>query len=225
MIAAAAELRFDVTIRDHSQAMAPAKTATRITHQTPPSQAAPKARGSRTAAEMKRSRSVWPLAAPSLLASSACGAIPAIASMILADGKFQILPGEVGPETIEEDELGVGALPEQKIADAFFAAGADQKIRVGNALGQQIAGELLLIHRRGIEAPRFGLLGDLARSTGNLRASAVTQSHGQVEAPIGRCALLGLFDEIDDIGAEPAQLPDHANPDPVAIELGDLVHQ
>ncbi len=35
---------------------------------------------------------------------------------------------EVRPQALGEVQFGVGALPEKKIAEAFFPAGADQKV-------------------------------------------------------------------------------------------------
>src|SRR5471032_1790113 len=119
---------------DHSQAMATANTPTSAAHQVPPSHTAPIASGSSTAAETIRVASPCPPDCPPAgLAPSASGAIPAVAAVVLPDRKFQIVPGEVGPEPVEEDQFGIGALPEQKIADPLFAAGADQQIRIGNS--------------------------------------------------------------------------------------------
>ena len=51
----------------------------------------------------------------------------------------QMLLAEIRPQRVDEHQLGVGALPEQEIADALLAAGADQQVRVGHARRQQLA--------------------------------------------------------------------------------------
>src|SRR5258708_1028507 len=38
---------------------------------------------------------------------------------------------EIGPEAVDEMQLRVGAFPEQEVAEALLAAGADQEIDVG----------------------------------------------------------------------------------------------
>ena len=59
---------------------------------------------------------------------------------------------EVGPELVAEDELRVGALPEQVVGDPLLAAGADQQVGVVHLGRVQALAELLLVpalERRG----------------------------------------------------------------------------
>ena len=42
-------------------------------------------------------------------------------------------------KSVDEHQFGIGALPEQEIADALLAAGADQQIGIGHTRRQQIA--------------------------------------------------------------------------------------
>src|SRR4029077_11122019 len=49
---------------------------------------------------------------------------------------------EVGPENFGDEDFGVGNLPEEKIADAHFAAGANEKIGIRKIGGVEMAGEL-----------------------------------------------------------------------------------
>ena len=72
--------------------------------------------------------------------------------MKFLDRLFQIRAIEVRPQPVGEDELGIGALPEQEIAQAKLAAGADQKIGVGNVGGQKLA-----VERGLVEATEFAL--------------------------------------------------------------------
>jgi len=53
--------------------------------------------------------------------------------MELGDSGFQVGGVEVRPHPRGEDQLGVGAFPEQKIAEALLAAGTDQEVDVGSA--------------------------------------------------------------------------------------------
>ena len=53
------------------------------------------------------------------------------APMEVGDGGTQIVGAEVGPQGVDEAELGVGAFPEEKIGQPLFAAGADEEIDLG----------------------------------------------------------------------------------------------
>ncbi len=55
----------------------------------------------------------------------------AFALAIGINGLIQRFAVEIGPQTSGEVELGVGQLPEQEVADALLAAGADEQIRLG----------------------------------------------------------------------------------------------
>ena len=50
-----------------------------------------------------------------------------------------------GPREGGEEELSVGNLPEQKVGDALFAAGAHDEVRVRDAGGGQTVGDGLLV--------------------------------------------------------------------------------
>ena len=56
------------------------------------------------------------------------------ARLELADRLLQHFLVEVRPVGVKEDELRIGELPEQEIRQAHLAAGADQQIRIGNAV-------------------------------------------------------------------------------------------
>src|SRR5262245_39775049 len=65
---------------------------------------------------------------------SGCGsrqtAEAALARVEVGDAGAQMRGAEVRPHRVGENELGVGALPEQKIREPLLAAGADQEIDV-----------------------------------------------------------------------------------------------
>ncbi len=57
--------------------------------------------------------------------------VAAFAVLVLGDDVEQMGLVEVGPEHGGEEEFGVGDLPEQEVADALLAAGADEDVGVG----------------------------------------------------------------------------------------------
>src|ERR687888_1721186 len=58
-----------------------------------------------------------------------------IAALVVGDGAIEVGGPEVRPERGRHPQLGVGDLPQQEVRDAHLAAGPDQQIRVGHALG------------------------------------------------------------------------------------------
>src|SRR5215470_12940787 len=121
--------------RPHSQ---PMKTAARIVSPPssgPPSQAESTPSGTRTTAErMRRPRA-------SRLEATSGSAIAPLAAVKLAERALQIRLGEIRPKRVDEDELGIGGLPEEEIAEPLLAAGADDEIRVGHISRQQVTGK------------------------------------------------------------------------------------
>src|SRR5262245_30298761 len=55
---------------------------------------------------------------------------PPFATVKVGDGSAQVLGAEVGPEYVEEIQLGIGRLPQQEVGQPLFAAGADEEIDV-----------------------------------------------------------------------------------------------
>ena len=62
------------------------------------------------------------------------------------DGVGHALRGEVGPEVVGVVELGVGGLPEHEVADARFAAGANEQVHFGCVGGAQVLGQRFFRH-------------------------------------------------------------------------------
>src|SRR6478672_9285353 len=118
------------------------KAATRSI-QGKPYHTAASSSGPRIAADTTRSSRPRKRAGAAALAADA--AIATIAATELGDGPFEMLLAEVGPQGVDEHQLGIGALPEQEIADALLAAGADQEVGIGHAGGQQLAFEQILV--------------------------------------------------------------------------------
>src|SRR5689334_20484624 len=111
--------------RSHSPTISGATTAaTRSIHGKPIHTAASSS-GPSTAADTTRSSRPRKRAGAALAADAA---IATVAAAELDDRPLQMLLAEVGPQRVDEHQLGVGTLPQQEIADALLAAGADQQV-------------------------------------------------------------------------------------------------
>src|SRR4051812_28987380 len=55
---------------------------------------------------------------------------PALPGAVLLQRGLERLAGEVGPQLVAEDELGVGGLPQQVVGQPLLAAGADHEVGV-----------------------------------------------------------------------------------------------
>jgi hypothetical protein len=71
-------------------------------------------------------------------------AVAAFAFLEIDQGVEQAGTIEIGPESFGDEDFRVGDLPEEEIADAHFAAGADEEIGLGEAVGVEMAGEFVL---------------------------------------------------------------------------------
>src|SRR5687768_359960 len=95
-----------------------------------------------TAAEMIRSVSGF---LDQWVEGSAGAAIAPRPTEIFLNRRIEIVLVEIRPLALEEDELGIGALPEQEVRDALLAAGADQQIGIRHVRGQQETRESLFV--------------------------------------------------------------------------------
>src|SRR5215471_5350202 len=116
--------------RAHSHAIRPPVTAMRMSQKGRPRNAATSGIGARTSADITRCRRAL---------RSVGGTVSTVAAVIFADGIFEIALGKIRPQAIEKNQLGIGQLPEQEIADALFAAGADDEIGIGNPGGEEMS--------------------------------------------------------------------------------------
>src|SRR6185436_8235901 len=110
--------------RNHSPIMIGAQSAATRSIQGKPYQTAANSNGPRITADTTRSSRPRKRAgdAPGALAADA--AIATFAAAEFGNRLLQMLLAEVGPQCVDEHQLGIGALPEQEIADALLAAGA-----------------------------------------------------------------------------------------------------
>src|SRR4029434_4457206 len=56
-----------------------------------------------------------------------------LAALVFEDRRIEIACGKLRPHAWREHELCIGALPEEKIAEPFFAARSNEEIDIGNA--------------------------------------------------------------------------------------------
>jgi hypothetical protein len=95
-----------------------------------------------------------------------------------ASAKFGF--AEVRPEGVGEVELGVGQLPEQEVAQAQLAAGADHQVGIGHVGQVEVARNRRFVDLRGARARRLDLGGDGADGVGDFGAPAVAEGQDQV---------------------------------------------
>ena len=65
----------------------------------------------------------------------------ALAALEADNAVDKVLLGEVGPEMVGYEDFGVGQLPEEEVADAEVATGADEQIGVGDAGSGEVVGD------------------------------------------------------------------------------------
>src|SRR5690606_32418022 len=82
---------------------------------------------------------------------------------------------EIGPQRVGEIQLRIGKLPEQEIADALLAAGADEQIGLRRVVHRQLRRDLLLaeIAAAGVTA------GQPVKRRDDVPAPAIVGGHGQ----------------------------------------------
>src|SRR3954469_11418373 len=136
-----------------------AMTAATRSIQGKPYQTTASSSGPRIAADTTLSSRPRKRAGAAALAADA--AITTFAAAVLGDGPLEMLLAEVRPQGIDEHQLGVGALPQQEIADALLTAGADQKVRIGHAGGQQLALEQVFVDTLRRQLARRHLMGKI----------------------------------------------------------------
>src|SRR5471032_2611106 len=202
-----------------------AATAPSRSIQGKPTHSAAKASGPRMTADTTRSSSPRNRWADTTGTLGADAAIPPLAFAELGDRLFEMLLAEIRPQGVDEHQFGVGALPEQKVADALLATGADEQIRIGDARGQQLTLEACFVDLVGRDLSRRDLAREIARRPQNLVARAVVDADVDVDARVGARARLGVGDVLLDILGQAVAVADHAQLRAVAAELFEFVPQ
>ena len=115
--------------------------------------------------------------------------------------------GEIRPQRVEEQKLRIGRLPEQKIAQPPFAAGADHEIRLRQRAGEQARRKQFGRDRFGIETAFLGSARQFARGGRDLFLTAVVEGEGQIEAGVVDGAAFRLLDHLTDVVGDAAAMP------------------
>ena len=126
----------------------------------------------------------------------------AAAGCEIAQGFVEFFDGEFGPEGVGDVELGVADLPEEVVADAHFAGGADEEVGVGHAGGVEVFGEGLFGDLGGAEFAAFYFFGDAADGVGDLHARAVVDGEAEGHAGVAAGGFEGVFEFFEDLGGE-----------------------
>ena len=77
------------------------------------------------------------------------GAVATFTFLVIEEGFEEARAVEIGPQRLSDENFSVRDLPQQEIADAHFAAGADEKIGIGKVGGVEVACQIFLGDRLG----------------------------------------------------------------------------
>ncbi|KAG0779054.1 hypothetical protein G6F22_010861 [Rhizopus arrhizus] len=126
---------------------------------------------------------------------------------------------EVRPQGLGEPQLGVGQLPQQEVADAGIAAGADEQVR-GRQVGQgHLAAQQRFVDLFGQQAARGHFHGQGARGTGDILAATVAGGDRQGQGGVVSGALLGQLHAADQAGTEALAFTDEAHAHATPVQL------
>src|ERR1700730_10840572 len=200
--------------RPHSKAITAAAIAVNSGSQGQPNQIAAIGNGASVTADNTRSCSE-----PRSVRTNGC-TVPAFPAAEFIDCLLQVALREIGPQRLGEEELRIGALPQQKVADAFVAAGADQQIGVGELRRKQMAGEAFLVDRRRGYIAGCNLFRYRLDRSNNLGTPAIGQRNRQGDHRIVARHCLGVLDQVEDVRRQAAEFPDDFQANPAAMQFG-----
>src|SRR5215469_9378619 len=80
-------------------------------------------------------------------------AITPLALLIIEDGREDVELREVGPKDLGHPDFCVRDLPQQKIAYAHFAAGADEQVRIWHVMGVQVSAHRFIVEGKLLSVP------------------------------------------------------------------------
>ena len=123
---------------------------------------------------------------------------------------------EIGPQDVEEQQFGIGRLPQQEIAQADLARRADEQVE-----RRQVGGLEPLLDRRFVDVLGVDRAVDrgrrqVARRSRNLGPRAIIEGDDQGQPAIARGPLDRAFEPGREIGAESGIIADQLEPDPLA---------
>src|SRR5258705_9499975 len=88
-----------------------------------------------------------------------------LAGRVLVEALVQVVAAELGPQDVDEDQLGVRDLPQHEVRDPLLAARADEEVERGQPGGRQVAGEALDVDVVGAERAGLGIARDRTHRT------------------------------------------------------------
>src|SRR3954447_6948259 len=143
----------------------------------------------------------------------------ALARRVLRARRPQVPAVEVGPEGVEEDQLGVRRLPQQEVARAVLPRAAHEQVDVGHVGLVEEPGDGRLVDLVGVQPAGGRLPGDRGDGVGDLGPAAVVHAHGQGEDVVVPRELLGDLELGDDAAPQPRTAAGPAHPDAEGVHL------
>src|SRR4051812_15267957 len=119
----------------------------------------------------------------------------------------QVPAVDVRPQRVEEDKLGVRALPEQKVRRTLLARRPDEEVDVRQLRLVQVCLHRRLVDVAGIKSSGRHIASDSRCGISYLRATAIVDAHRQGEAVVGPGELLRILELIDDALPQPPSTP------------------
>src|SRR6185437_6679766 len=114
----------------------------------------------------------------------------------------------------DEQQFGIGRLPEQEVGEAMFARGADEEVERWQAVRVERA-----LDRRLVDLPR---LGRRPRRPDDLGAPAIIERDRERHPAIARGLLHRLVDHPGDVRLEGLVVAEDPETDALLVETGEL---
>ena len=134
-----------------------------------------------------------------------------------------MLLAEVGPEEVGEIELGVGHLPEEEVADAQLAAGANQQVGVGHIVGSKIVAQCILVDVVLFDGTVGGIADDAFQCLGNFPPRTVAEGQRQGGACVSGGCGNDLLQRTPRCLGQPRGVAHHAHTDIVLHQRRGLL--
>src|SRR5687768_17551780 len=150
---------------------------------------------SSTAAVPARLRNSGNVGALRLLELLAGATEAPLAAAVGCDRRIQRRAVEIGPERVGEVQLGVRELPQQEVADALLAPGADEEVGLRRVAHGKVGRKLLFLN---FLCPGV-FLEKPAHRLQDVPAAAVVRGDGEREPPVAGGARLALLDQLADL--------------------------
>ncbi len=132
---------------------------------------------------------------------------------------------EIWPQRLGDNQFGVRNLPEQEIADAHFAAGANEQVWIGVVRRVEVLRKQMLVDFRRVEFALLYLVADAANGFNDFSAAAVAQGKDQRQAVVFREGCFGFLELRLDKFGQTINLTDRFQPNIVFVQLTNFVFQ